>query len=535
LFSCLYLPRFPLEAVARVRADVTPDSAVGVLDGDAGNEKKAFIVAVSCQAEAHRVERGMTATQGLARCGSLALFYRDRDEEERVQLTLLEQASRWTPHFENTAPGTCTLDLIGVPDARKDVRGLSAQMAESLRAAGFKDGRVGIAGTPDLAFIAARMGNPACVLPAEPSALRQRLEGIPIMALLPSPALLEVLDLWGVRVLGDLAKLDRTSIGERLGQEALRLQDLCSGKGTRLLRLVTPPRDYSAQIETDYEIQELEPLLFLLQRLLESVCARLASAYYVAGSIDLTLRCSNKSTTERNFRIPEPSADPEVLFQILHAWLETFTSEAPLCGIGIAACPVQAHGQQRRLFEASIRNPARFAQTLAQLEALFGSANVGTPSPLPSHRPDAFVMTSFNYQNLEMEGTTAAASSSRVREEAKSKKKSHSKTQPMVEVARTQTSDQPLGLPMRRLRPPEKIEVVTEPAAEPHDQRPKAILTGSVRGALTDTRGPWAISGDWWELACWTRLEWDVCHESSGTLYRIYRDRSGWFLEGVYG
>ena len=147
-------------------------------------------------------------------------------------------------------------------------------------------------------------------------------------------------------------------------------------------------------------------------------------------------------------------------------------------------------------------------------------------------------MRPYNYQTLELE---AASTTSRVREEvrprsgAKAKKKKGSNAPAPVEVARAQTSEQPLGLPMRRLRPPETIEVVTEPAADPYAQRPKAILTGSARGTLTDARGPWAISGDWWESACWTRLEWDVCHEGSGTLYRIYRDRSGWFLEGVYG
>lgn len=501
------------------------DSAVAVLDGDAANERKAFIVAVSRSAEAQLVERGMTATQGLARCATLALFYRDREAEERVQLELLEQAGRWTPHFENTAPGICTLDLLGVQEARSQAQDLSSRIADHLNVAGFRDGRVGIAGTPDLAFVAARMGDPTCVLPAEPAALRQRLAGIPIGALRPSPALLEVLDLWGLRVLGDLAKLDRTSIGERLGQEAVQLQDLCSGKGSRLLRLVTPPRDYSARIEADYEIQELEPLLFLLQRLLESVCARLASAYYVAGAIDLILVCSNKSTIERHFRVPEPSADPGTLFQILHAWLESFTSESPLCGIEITAHPVRAHSQQRRLFEASIQNPARFAQTLAQLEGLFGSANVGTPLPLSSYRPDAFEMRPFDYAELGVAGRAGA----------KSNKQKKASASAEIEVARTQTSDQPLGLPMRRLRPPEKIEVATEPAAEPHNQRPKAILTGSVRGALSSARGPWAVSGDWWETACWTRLEWDVCHAGTNTLYRIYRDRTGWFLEGIYG
>ena len=517
----------------RAHPDVAPGSAVAVLDGDTENEKKAFIVAVSRQAEAHLVECGMTATQGLARCAKLQLFYRSRKEEERLQTELLELASKWTPHFENTGSGICTLDLIGLPDARNHPQQLCLQLAENLCAAGLEDGRAGIAGTPDLAFIAARLGDPACVLPVQREALRRRLAGIPVMALLPSAPLLEVLDLWGVRQLGDLAKLDRTSVGERLGREAVCLHDLCFGKGTRFLRLVAQPRDYSAQIEVDYEIQELEPLLFILRRLLESVCARLASAYYAAGAVDLTLMHSNKTIEVRNFRVPEPTAEPEALFQILHAWLETFTSEAALCGIGIAAQPVQAHGQQRRLFENSIRNPARFVQTLAQLEALFGTPNVGTPRPLPSHRPDAFEIRPFNYQALELE----ADSVSRVREENMTgmKVKKTGKVMPSVEVARTQTGEQPLGLPMRRLRPPERIEVVTEPGDQPQTQRPKAILTGSARGPLIDPRGPWAISGDWWDASRWTRLEWDVCHESSGTLYRIYRDRSGWFLEGVYG
>jgi protein ImuB len=216
--------------------------------------------------------------------------------------------------------------------------------------------------------------------------------------------------------------------------------------------------------------------------------------------------------------VPEPSADPEALFQILHTWLETFSAEAPICGVKVDAHPTLPHGRQRRLFEASIRNPARFAQTLAQLEALFGTPNVGTPRPLNTHRPGAFELLPYSLD-------FAPEPSARVREDA-----------PVpVEVARPQTSVRPLGLPLRRFRPPERIEVLTEPADAPHLQTPTAILTGSARGVIADSRGPWAISGDWWDQQCWTRLEWDVRQEQTNTLYRVCRDRTGWFLEGVYG
>lgn len=539
MFSCLYIPRFCLEAALKAHPATAPDSAVAVMDDAAAHEKKARIIAVSGRAEAQLVECGMTATQGLARCAGLTLFHRDRNAENCLQATLLEAAEKWTPHFENTAPGTCTLDLIGLPEARAHPERLCARLVAGLRAAGLADARAGIAGTPDLAFIAARLGRlgePACVLPADPAALRQRLAHIPLRALLPSSAsLLEVLDLWGVRHLGELAPLDRTSIGERLGQEALHLHDLCFGKGTRLLRLATPPRDYSARLEVDHDIQELEPLLFILRRLLESVCARLAATYHVAGAIDLSLLYRNGATAmhTRHFRVPEPTVNPGALFEILHAWLDTFTSEAALCGAEITAHPTRAHGQQRRLFEASIRNPARFEQTLARLEALFGTPNVGTPRPLASRRPDAFEIFPYHYHNPELE----APPGGRMREEAGQRQRAGGRkpAPPPVERARAQTGDTPLGLPMRRLRPPERIEVVTEPAADPHAQRPTAILTGPARGALTPCHGPWATSGDWWDASCWTRLEWDVRHEASGTLYRVYRDRNGWFLEGVYG
>jgi protein ImuB len=505
--------------VLRTHPEVTARGALAVLDGEKGNEKKTFIVSMSQAAEDQLVELGMTATQGLARCAGLALFYREAEEEERLQTDLLKLAAKWSPYFENTAPGICTIDLVGRPEAHRTPEPLCRQLLDALRSAGL-EARVGMAGNPDLAFIAARLTSstsPTCVLPTESKALQKHLSEVAIAALRPSVALLEVLDLWGVRRLGDLAKLDRTAIGERLGQEAVQLHDLCFGKGTRLLQLVIPPRDYGAKIEIDYEIQELEPLLFILRRLLESVCARLTSIYLVAGAIDLTLFFSDKTTNARHFRVPEPSADPEILFEILHTWLETFSADAPICGLEIQAHPTRAHGQQRRLFEASIRNPARFAQTLAQLEALFGTPSIGTPRPQNTYRPDAFKLNSYS---LDIE----PASSARVRED----------TLP-VEVARPQTPLHPHGLPLRRFRPPQRIEVLTEAADAPHLQAPTAILTGSVPGTIADSQGPWAISGDWWDKECWNRLEWDIRHENSETIYRLYRDRAGWFLEGIYG
>ena len=81
--------------------------------------------------------------------------------------------------------------------------------------------------------------------------------------------LLETLDRWGVRNLHALAALPDIALGERLGQDGLRLQQLARGAASRTLVPIEVPAVFEEAIELEFPIVLLEPLAFLLNRLLD--------------------------------------------------------------------------------------------------------------------------------------------------------------------------------------------------------------------------------------------------------------------------
>ncbi len=82
---------------------------------------------------------------------------------------------------------------------------------------------------------------------------------------------------------------------------------------------------------------------------------------------------------------------------------------------------------------------------------------------------------------------------------------------------------------LRVFRPPLPVSVVL------HDGRPVRLACPerpALAGDVTWCAGPWRSSGEWWDEQAWSREEWDVA--LSDALYRIYRDTTGWFVEGSY-
>ena len=96
-----------------------------------------------------------------------------------------------------------------------------------------------------------------------------------------------------MRNLRALAALPEIALSERLGQEGLRLQQLARGAASRTLVPVEAPAVFEEAVELEYPIVLLEPLAFLLNRLLEQICARLASRALNTQELRLTLELQN--------------------------------------------------------------------------------------------------------------------------------------------------------------------------------------------------------------------------------------------------
>ena len=81
---------------------------------------------------------------------------------------------------------------------------------------------------------------------------------------------------WGIRSAGAFAQLPREEVGKRLGTEGLAFWDRISGREERPLRISEPPAVYEESLEFEYEIETLEPLLFVIRRFLDQLCLQFA-------------------------------------------------------------------------------------------------------------------------------------------------------------------------------------------------------------------------------------------------------------------
>ncbi len=261
MFAVIYIPNFLLQAQLRNPHESKP---VVLAETSPGNDAKTRIIALNAAAQTMKIETGMTAAQGQARCGDLLILHRSKTAEQAAQEALLRLANSWTPDFEDTAPGICTLDLVNARHG--DEWELGWEAVEKLAANHSLRAQLGFAKTPDLALMVARQADPVRSVFGNDE--DEFLLQLPIATLRPPPDLAIVLTLWGIDTVRDFLALPEDEIAERLGPDALELRELVSSKRSRLLRLVRPPKDFSQNAEFDYEVETLEPLLFTMRRVL---------------------------------------------------------------------------------------------------------------------------------------------------------------------------------------------------------------------------------------------------------------------------
>ena len=493
MYTVIHLPRFPLQAALRLAPELW-DQPVALMDAARNTP---VVLETTPAARDAGVERGQTATQALARCAGVVVRHRAPSQEAATTDALLQCAYGFSPHLESTGPGLCTLDLRGLsrlqpPGSRpadpQILQTWARELQSSLTTQGLRS-HIGIAATPNLARLAALFGRPIQII-ADAGPF---VAALPLAALEPSSDTARILAGWGLRTVGELLALDPSELTDRLGLEALGLLAAASTRTTRPLKEIRPPEVWTESWDFEDPVETLDPLLFLLRRFTDTLCARLELAGRAAERVDLTLRLESGSRLERQLNVPEPTRDPTVLLRLLGTHLDTVRSESAVVGIALTletTVPVQ---RQFGLFETTLKDPRQFQETLGRIAALLGSDRVGTPLKLDRHGNDAFRLVPPEFEGVP----------------------------PLL---RPRPALQAPGL--RRLRPAPAASV------ESVDGRPASIHCPIAQGRLVVTLGPWRASGRWWEPGAWQREEWDAT-TLRGQVLRLVRQPDGWTVDAV--
>lgn len=282
MFACLYAPDFPVQAVVRLDAALR-QQPVAILEGSPPLQR---VVALNQRAREQGMYPDMTRSQ--AELFGTKLCQRNLTQEAAASQALLDCAFAFSPRVENM--GQNTGRVIMNIDGLERLHGKPESIGHALQQLGNTLGfelNVGIAANPDAAGLAAQGFSGVTVVP--PGCEQQRLGALPI-GILDLPAeLQETFRSWGIHTLQALAALPETGLIERIGQEGKRLQTLARGANQRPLIAREPELKFEESLELEFPIELLEPMTFVLARLLQPLCARLAARGLAASTIALIL------------------------------------------------------------------------------------------------------------------------------------------------------------------------------------------------------------------------------------------------------
>lgn len=539
-FASIYIPEIMVQAIARVEPQLC-NGAVALVEGHAPIWK---VVAANEAALRIGIELGMAKSQA-AQFYGVEIRHRSPGQEKAAHAALLELGWSVSPRVEDTALDTVVVDIGGLGS----LFGSEQKIADELlrRAAGLGLlARVAVSANLDVAVHASR-GFPGITLIPEGEE-SQRIASLPLPVLSPSQEILEACERWGVSTCGALAALPLLQLSERLGQEGVRLHALARGATERSLVLAQSSLSFEEEMEFEDAVEELEPLAFVLGRLLNQLCNRLRMRALAASSIRLQfdlepfyekafelstekLRVKSESTAyEKTVSLPLPMQDSKMLLKLLRLQLQSDPPNGAIQKIILAADPARQRVVQEGLFLPAAPDPEKLELTIARIANVVGETNIGSPELVDTHRSGEFRMTRF----CPLREASPAG-----------QKKSSSTQKPKPQAEKFCKT----AAAFRIFRPSLAAKVTL------NEGRPVRVYFRGMRGDVVVASGPWRSSGDWWQEDRWQHDEWDLEIHFTGNsskqfpraalaanpimqngFYRLFYDalQKGWFVRGMY-
>jgi len=539
-----------------------------------GNGSAARVLAASRPARKNGVRSGMSLAQARGILPSLIARGRDPACEASAHEALLETASSLSPRVEDSGPDLVFADVSDMQRLYDSTSGEQEMGQVASIAADALDlpVRVGIAANKLAARIAARMPATPTVVPSGEEA--RFLAPLPLAHLNLEQRLIDTLERWGVRTLGDLARLPADRAASRLGPAGASAHRAARGVDSSPLAPYHLPPTLHEGMELEWPVVTVDPLLFALRQSLERTRQRLEREDLACSLLELELGLEPEGAEHRTIRLPAPTRDIDALLALIRLELESSPPRAPVVSFTCVTHPDRPRRGQLTLFGAPDISPDKLAGTLAHLAARLGPDRVGSPRTVDGYLPERFdtvpfdpppapklrrpprqgrgllvvrvlrppvaleVITEesseFGIRNSElsargraMEGLEASCP----RLDALTEGERDLGFTPTTTHSETDSGEQG-SIPNSEFRIPNSrpagpirlISVASEPGATPR-----------VQGLVRVAAGPWTLDDGWWNEAPVERDYWDV-ELGGGRLYRVYRNRTtgDWFADGMY-
>jgi protein ImuB len=365
---CILLPRFALSVAAGGREALAAGPIA--LAPEAGREQ--LIGEASAAAEAYGVRAGLRLGEALGRCPSLRLVAPDPvgvADAWDAHLTALEDMGA---AVESGAPGTAWFGSGGLRTLHGGT--LDGVLAAARRAIG-GPARLGAAPARFAALAAARRARArrAEVTPMAAAALAAYLAPLPVTLLFARPEtafLPEALERFGIRTLGQLAKLPRAGLADRFGAAGPLARDLALGRDTPLV-----PRTAAERLEERLELPESASGVQLgrgLGLLVDRLLARRERRGRTLRAVVLSATLTEGGTWRARVTFREPLADPRRMRLVLGQKLAELPAPTDAISLRAEGFGPPAGDQRSLLAEPATIRRARLREAVRQARSVAG-------------------------------------------------------------------------------------------------------------------------------------------------------------------
>ncbi len=484
LWLGLHFPALAVEVFTR--GMVEPPACV-VRTGEGSTQR---VCAVNAAAAALGISPGLRLGAAHA-LGSIEVFARRPDLEHEALTALAAWAGQFTSEVSLAAPDALLLEIGGSLRLFDGITGLREVLHREAAGLGYSLQMAG-APTPLAALWLARAARRRVVQRA--ARLPAALASLPLTVLdLPARTLRSLAGL-GVADIGELARLPRRELAQRLGPALVDLLDRALGRRPDPRALFQAPAGFQRRLELPTPLPGGEHLDFVLERLLRELTACLRAREGGVQRFHLLFEHEHAGPTRLEVGLLAPGREHARLWRVLLERRERLRLPGPVSAVTLAAAEIlPLAGVAGDLFDDAAEGlQARDLDLIERLRARLGNEAVTGLATVAEHRPEYAVR----------ECSPAATGGERGAG----------------------------GRPAQESRARRPLWLLPEPMPLA-EEGGRPLLRGRLRLGNSRER----LQSGWWDGADQQR-DYFIAEDSSGVRLWVYRDlRAGrWYLHGIF-
>ncbi len=365
IVSC-YIPAFPFALLARSQPDLA-QKPVALFDPD---ER---VLAASFPAIQAGVRLGGSVRQARTLCPDLQVHAADLTGARAEFDAILSQLDDFSDAVEPSFLGCAYLDApdlnvkTAIPFCQDIGRQIRQAFGQALQpAVGCDQGKF-------TASAAARCARPGAVRVVLGEAEIPFLQPLPIHLLPLSPDQHHLLDLSGIRTLGQFAHLPTRAVFQQFGQSGRLAQKWAQGQDSRPVIPRQKRLALNSEIAFETPLALLPPLLAAAEQLLKPLLRNLQDNLQAAQSLRVKLEFDDGRERVDDWHLSAPTTSCQRLQQHMQSRWQDEVWEAPVVGLAITLQDIQeAPGDQLSLFPGAGLPADHLFESIEQLRVRYG-------------------------------------------------------------------------------------------------------------------------------------------------------------------